>query len=477
MNLITHHIKRIGLIAALTVPIVAFIFATYFLVSSRASANIRIDAGAPIGSLRFAWKAIAQGGEEAGARMLSEQTNIRLSELSPRYIRIDHIYDFYHVVSGDKQSGYTYDWTRLDETVCDIYTTGAKPFFSLGYMPPSMSRDGSLIDQPIDYADWGALVRATIERYSGQNTVLCGGSVSGDSLAHVYYEVWNEPDLESFGSWKTYGGKNYLALYEASARAAQSANSIREFKLGGPATTAPYRNWMQAVVTFASERDLRLDFLSWHRYSTNPQQFEKDVREVDSWLTKDAYPAYYNIPRIVSEWGIDSESVDVYNTKVAAAHTVATTRHLLDTSVDLAFSFEARDGQSSKFGILTYNGDRKPRYDALSLLNLVDGQYRLAVDGETDHIKVIAASNPQGNNLTMIVANYDERNIHDESVPITIGGLPDGSYRMAITNLGLGRLELAPFVVVDGQDVKRSIYMLPNHVAAIEIEPLEENGQ
>ncbi len=477
MDSFISHLKRVGVAFALFVPIAAFIFAAYFFIFSRASANIRVEAADPIGTLRTSWKAIAQGGEEAGVRMLSGETNTKLRELSPRYIRIDHIYDFYHVVAGSKNSGYTYDWSRLDDTVCDIYATGAKPFLSLGYMPPSMSQDGSLISPPIDYGDWSALVRATIERYSGRSTVLCGGSVSGDALAYTYYEVWNEPDLESFGGWKTYGSKNYLGLYAASSRAAQAAQNIHPFSLGGPGTTAPYRNWMQSLLGYVIDNNLRLDFLSWHRYSTDPMRFDRDALEVDSWLSQEAYPSHYNVPRVVSEWGIDSQSVDIYDTKIAAAHTVASMRHMLDHNIDLAFSFEARDGQQSKFGILTYDGAKKPRYDTLALLNIVQGEYRLKVDGETEHIKMIATSNAKGDRLTMLVANYDTNDNHEESVPITIGGLPDGTYRLSVTNYGLGRIDLAPFVVKNGEDVKRSIYMLPNHTAALEIEPQSTTSQ
>ena len=92
-------------------------------------------------------------------------------------------------------------------------------------MPPAISR-GDIIDLPRDWNEWGQVVRATIEHFSGRNQ---------RNLAGVIYEVWNEPDL--FGSYKTYGDKNYLTMYEVSARAAAGATNVNSFEIGGPATT------------------------------------------------------------------------------------------------------------------------------------------------------------------------------------------------------------------------------------------------
>ena len=66
----------------------------------------------------------------------------------------------------------------------------------------------------------------TIEHYSGKG---------GKNLSGVYYyEVWNEPDLAQFGSWKM-GGKNYLTLYHyGRVRREQSGTGVNQFYLGGP---------------------------------------------------------------------------------------------------------------------------------------------------------------------------------------------------------------------------------------------------
>ncbi|MDZ4209658.1 MAG: hypothetical protein U1C56_00600, partial [Candidatus Curtissbacteria bacterium] len=156
------------------------------------------------------WRNFAQGGEEKG-RQLAPILN-QVKTLKPAYIRIDHIYDYYNVVSKDASGNLLFNWTELDLMVKDILAVGAKPFLSLSYMPTQISKNGDITDLPASWFDWEALVTATIEHYS---------STSGSGIENVYYEVWNEPDL--FGDFKAYGEKNYLDLYYHSALAASRA--------------------------------------------------------------------------------------------------------------------------------------------------------------------------------------------------------------------------------------------------------------
>ena len=89
----------------------------------------------------------------------------QVRELKPEYIRIDHIYDAFDVVSGTSGS-LSYDWTGLDKAVDSILATGAKPFLSLSYMPSAISQ-GDMVSQPKNWSDWGAVVSETIKHYSG----------------------------------------------------------------------------------------------------------------------------------------------------------------------------------------------------------------------------------------------------------------------------------------------------------------------
>ena len=191
-------------------------------------------------------------------------------------------------MSRNNTGNLQFNWQKLDETVCDIFQTGAKPFFSLGYMPPVMSEDGSLVSRPIRWEEWSLLVQRTIERYSGRNTRLCG-QITASSLTDIYYEVWNEPDLETFGKWNIHRGKDYKSLYLYSSLGAQKATNVNRFFLGGPATTSLYINWITNLLEFVNKNNLRIDFLSWHHYSQDTQNFASQIRQLNSWLASPKY--------------------------------------------------------------------------------------------------------------------------------------------------------------------------------------------
>ncbi len=458
------------IIFVITVPVLFFFF-KYFSRAAAIKANIIVDINKTSGPFPDRWKALAQGGEESGVRML-ENVVSQVSGLYPRYIRLDHIYDFYDVVSRDSSGNLSFNFSKLDKTVCDIYNTGAKPFFSLGYMPPTMSDDGSLIGKPKNWNEWTFLVQKTVEHYSNKETVLPCGALEDFWKTDIYYEVWNEPDLESFGKWRYVGGdKSYSDLYFYSVKGAQQAQNVLPFKIGGPVTTALYKNWIQKFLDFVSANNLRIDFLSWHHYSKKTDDFTDDIIKLNKWLGESPkYNRYENLPKIISEWGYDSEKNPIADTEVGAAHTVASLRNLINAGLELSFLFEIKDGPTLSWGILNYDGSPKPRYQALKLLNSLEGN-QLMVDGEGTNVSAIASKTEE--KIVLILTNYDELGRNYEAVPVIFKNLDGASYSLTKKYLD-GRseksLNLQP---IDGEirlEAEKGIIMQANTIVAIELE-------
>ena len=120
----------------------------YLTRASVQPANIVIDTQKLGGKVTRPWASYAQGGEETEKVF----TNLiaKMQPLKPRFIRIDHIYDFYDVVHKT-EGGFSYDFSKLDKTVDEILSTGALPFFSLSYMPRVFTSNNSVIDTPTDW--------------------------------------------------------------------------------------------------------------------------------------------------------------------------------------------------------------------------------------------------------------------------------------------------------------------------------------
>jgi len=453
-----NNLRSLGVIflIVITLPLLLSAIQTQKKYRSKAGgalSQIYIDTAKTTGPIAQTWRALAQGGEEKGVRMLSNVIG-QITELSPRYIRIDHIYDFYDVASRNPDGSINLNFRNLDQTVCDILRTNAKPFFSLGYMPQALSKDGSLISPPINWGEWSYIVQKTIEHYSSKNPQICNSSLD-ENLSQVYYEVWNEPDLETFGKWSIYGGeKDYKALYYFSAVGAQNAYEVQPFFFGGPATTKLYANWIRYFLDYVKAFNLRLDFLSWHHYSDKPDDFSVDLRNIKAWLSDPKYQAFASLPFIISEWGYDSDVNPISDTEIAGAHTVSAIRNLIEEDLEMAFVFDIKDGPVPKWGILSSKGEEKPRFKALKLLGRL-GSTRLFVSGEGTWVKALASRNFQ--TITAVLVNYDPSNVHTELVPVTYTNLDPGRYYFVQTEVGN-----------DGILIKK-IYLSANSVVSLEL--------
>ena len=386
----------------------------YVSQASLVPTKIVVDSKGFAGQLSQSWKALAQGGEEAGPMLEAAVDKIR--SLEPDYIRLDHIYDFYHVVSR-QDNNLVFNWSVLDQAVDEILATGAKPFFSLSYFPPEIASKGP-VSQPDSWEEWQLLVQKTIEHYSGKHQ---------KNLGDVYYEVWNEPDL--FGEFKTYGEKNYLTLYEQSALAAQRASDCNQFYLGGPATTDFYPAWIRALLKHVQEKNLKIDFLSFHWYGHNPQDLERNL-EAARQLTK----GFDNLPIIISEWGSNSQNSPDHDSSFDAVHTVATIAKIVDKT-PLAFAFEIKDGPHpskafwGRWGILTHENYgllEKPRYQALKLLNQFSGM-RLNLAGQEDNLYALAAKDES---IKLLIVNFDTHRPHSQAIEVVVGNLDPAVYQI-----------------------------------------------
>lgn len=423
-------------------------------------ANIVVDTQKITGPIVQNWSAFAQGGEEPPPMLSSVVTKMKV--LSPKYIRIDHIYDSYSVVQKNS-NGFTYDFSRLDKTVDDIIATGASPFFSLSYMPPSFTSSGSVIDAPNNWNDWKNLVKATIERYSGKNN---------RNLTDIYYEVWNEPELPQFGSWKLSGYKDYRLLYYNAAVAADEAKNVNRFFLGGPGVGSYYPEWITDLVKYISQNNLRFDFYSWHRYTKKPDEYIKDSNNIKKLISD--FPPYAKIPIILSEWNIESENKEINNTNTAAAFTVTTAINF-GQNIDLGFAFEVKDGPppgGGKWGLITHEKGQpplstKPRYKAFAALSQLKGN-RLSLTGEGTYIS--ALSSKSDNAIFVIISNYDIADKNTENVPITFTGLTPSSYKLKysyILDNNSGTYEL----VSTRGSITKTFTMLPNTILLLKLTP------
>jgi hypothetical protein len=352
-------------------------------------ARIIVDAGRETGEViepEFI-HAFTEGKEEMNNWFRPGQTKASLP--NPQRVRIKRLYDYYVTVT--RQDGtLVFNFSRADRLIDAIRATGALPVISLSYMPQGIARDGVITNQPVDWDEWSFVVQKTIEHFSG----------GGRNIPDIYYEVWNEPDLPQFGGWTLEGDKNYLTLYDYTAKGAGRVEGANRFYLGGPATSKLYQNWVQAL----AGRENRLDFLSWHTYSDDPARFAFDHQDVTAWLIR--YPEAALLPRLITEFGFTDAKDLRYGTRFSTAYTASVFRYMAPLRPKGLFSIE-------------------PQYQLFSYLDRMKG-VRLALTGEGTWVKALAIK--QGTRRSILLVNYDPTGNHVETVPVSVIGLQNGTY-------------------------------------------------
>ncbi len=451
------------LLAVLPLTIFAFVkyqpfvsFGLGSLFGTNANIVVNLTNSAPVRTV--SWSNLAQGGEERDGMLGDVVSQVRT--LQPEYIRIDHVFDFYDVVSRDGSGNLQFNWTKLDRELSAISQTGAKPFISISYMPLAIS-SGSEIDVPNNWEDWRKSVSALVQHVSG---------TGGLNISNVYYEVWNEPDL--FGKFSLNGTKSYVSLYRYAAMGAADAKGVTAFKFGGPATTGMYRDWMSGLLNYTTANNLRIDFLSWHRYSKNVDIYNQDIIAIKEVLV--AYPQYKDLELIISESGYNSDLDTGNDGQISALHTMAMYASTFQ-KIDKLFTFEIKDGPGEKqywgrWGMLTNEKFGAPlpksRYRAVEFLNRMRGDW-YPVYGQGTWVKAFATTN--NGVVKILLVNYDPAGIHNENVPINLVNLPSLTFTLRRTNF-LGLSSDQP-VTLQTNNLSITEPMKPNTAKIIEIIP------
>ncbi len=420
-----------------------------------APANIVITPEMAGGNPNVLWQNLAQGGEEA-VDMIGPVAS-QVKQLSPKLIRVDHLFDYYQVNQGPGN----YDFSKLDQVINSITSTGAKPLLSLSYTTANMAQNGQNAGEPKDWNEWYSLVKATAHRYSVEK-----------NIQGIYYEVWNEPDL--FGGWHYGKSPNYTTLYIQSARAVRDGAAGSFYKVGGPATTAFYANWIKSLVKTSQTANVPLDFISWHKYSKNMEDFEKDINSFIDIMSEN--PSLANIERIITEIGPNPEPDFWYDNHLSGIHLISLSTRLAG-KLHKIFPFEIVDGptkradNSSGWGLITHpsNGAKpKPRFYAIQFLNKLQGN-RMSSWGDGSWVTAIATKSQE--TIQVMLVNYDSRGSHVETVPVTFQGLSPGSYTIKTTEY-LGNSTSRTSKTLSSMLTER-FYMEANTALLIELTPIK----
>jgi beta-xylosidase len=300
-----------------------------------------------------------------------------LKKIGIREIRIDHMWDYYGIVSRGTDGQLKYDWQRFDRVLDQIKAAGARPFFSVSYLPGPLSKDGRAYGVPNDFNAWKTIC-AELARHMTQERNLPGLS----------YELWNEPDGSGFWNGTQ---EDYYKLYSSTCEGILSVDPTA--KMGGPATALG--GWIEGFVKFVHEKKLRLDFVSWHWYNCtfDVNVYAGQIDRVREILKSQGYTD--KVETFFTEWNFNGDFVPQNDAFYNAGNAAATLAVFHEKKLSRSFFYMPKDPNAGKeltgwFGAITHTNKPKPVYNFFDAYSRLKGR-KLMVKTSDPRIGAFAA--------------------------------------------------------------------------------------
>jgi xylan 1,4-beta-xylosidase len=358
----------------------------------------------------------------------------------------------------------TYNWQYIDKLYDYLLQVGLKPFVELAFMPRDLASGSKTIfwwrgniTPPKSYEKWAALITALVRHFRER--------YGDDEVRKWYFEVWNEPDISPFWSADL---NEYLKLYKSSAEAVKSVS--KEYRVGGPASAVPYR-FEQELVQYCAREHVPIDFVSTHAYGvkegfvdetgskgtvldSDPASVRGRMVHSRDLIRRSALP---DLPLHFTEWSSAYTPTDYvhdqYHQAAFILDKIKGAQESVDSMSYWVFTdiFEENGPRMTPFhggfGLLNYQGIRKPAYFAYQFLNQL-GPEELVTNDTSSWICRNASggvqallwnftpiSPPQGVN-DQVFYKREQPSKSAGPVSLRIDHLPEGTYALAIYRTG-----------------------------------------
>ena len=308
-----------------------------------------------------------------------------------QYVRFHAIlHDEVGVYNEDEHGNPVYNFSYVDQIYDGLLQNGIRPVVEISFMPKKLAANPDdlhafwykqNVSPPKDWNRWDHLMRELAEHLVSRYGI--------DEVAHWYFEVWNEPNIDFWGGVPRQ--KTYFELYDHTARALKSVGP--RLRVGGPATAAAA--WVDAFLKHAAEDHVPVDFVSTHGYADDTiedlfgtnQDIAMDDRvcgaaaKIKKQVEGSATP---NLPLLWTEWNVPGmkHARDTIYVGPALANTIRECDGLVDMLSFWTFSdvFEENGPIPApfvgNFGLRAKGGINKPSFYAYSLLHQL-GRERL----------------------------------------------------------------------------------------------------
>lgn len=296
----------------------------------------------------------------------------------------------------------SYYFKQTDDYLMNLKSLGMDIVYRLG-QSIEHSLNKYFVHAPQDYAKYAEICAGIVRHYN------CGWA-NGFKMGIQYWEFWNEPDCGP-SLWDK-SMEDYCNFYIVVAKRLKA--EFPDIKVGGPAIGHLRPSNSLLLLRRCLEEDAPLDFFSWHRYGTSPDNFVSEAFSARKML--DAF-GFAKTEIHINEWHFAPgmfhssdtstrrwfhEAPDGMMGRDAAAFNLCTLIRWQDSPLDVSNFYM---GGSSLFGFRHAYGElNKNYYSFLALAGMYDCPNLVATTTDSKDTCVLAGHDGNGNAAVIISA-------------------------------------------------------------------------
>ena len=313
----------------------------------------------------------------------------------------------------------SYDFACTDRYIKQMIDYGAKPFYRLGSrIEHEIKKYNTHV--PKDFKKWAEICEHIIMHYTE-------GWADGFFYDIEYWEIWNEPDLDSDDSknkrcWQ--GTEEQFAEFYTVA-ATHLKNRFPHLKIGGPSSCGD-ESWMERFLARIQKAHPPIDFFSWHWYWTEPHDMSLKGTRVRKILDKYGYG---KAESILNEWNYVRGWVEefvysieqIIGMKGAAFAAACMCAGQNNPDIDMLMYYDARPCAFNGLWSMYTLRPLKGYYPFLIYSKLYELKNQVYSSSNSDDVYVVSARD--GEKARMLVCYYAENdNKGADVVKIDVSG-------------------------------------------------------
>ena len=303
---------------------------------------------------------------------------------------------------ADENDPASYDFRATDVYIARTFAAGTTTYYRLGNKIEHGKKKYGVLP-PKDFRKWARICEHIIAHY-------VEGFADGYTYDMPYWEIWNEYDcFNADGTSPCWSGtfEEFYDFFEIAAKHLKAR--FPKLKIGGPAQVGAPSAEAENFIRTMCERQVPLDFYSFHHYTPQPHSYADCVRGVRALLDKYGYTGaeiHLNEWNYVEGWAGEAikRTYRTIPSMKGAAFVATAMLDCLYAPLDLFMYYDARPcGFNGLFGGYP-SGVYKPYYafiafDVLRSLGTL-------VNCESDDESIVAAAATDGENGAVMLAYY-----------------------------------------------------------------------